>query len=68
MTQKITSDVNKWANTKENNQPQDPITESELNIAIKKLKKGQSCGPDEIRNKAFIMANRSTRLIYVIMT
>jgi hypothetical protein len=49
----------------EYNQPQPPITQVELNQAIKKLKKGKRCGPDDIPNDVFIMADDQTRQIYL---
>jgi hypothetical protein len=65
MSQKITSEVEQWAQSIINNQTQNPITITELDQAIKKLKKRKSCGPDEIPNEVFIMANHTTRLIYL---
>ncbi len=42
-------------------QGSEPITNKELNKAIKRLKRGKSCGPDNIPNEAFIEANTETR-------
>ena len=58
-TETITEKVRKYASEEQNNCPQQPITDKELNQAIKKLKKGKSCGPDEIPNEVFIMADRN---------
>jgi hypothetical protein len=38
---------------------------TELNQAITKLKKGKGCGPDDIPNDVFIMANDETKQIYL---
>ena len=65
LTENITTQVKEWELDYQHNKPQTPITENELNQAIKKLKPAESCGPDEIPNEAFIKATHSTRLIYL---
>ena len=65
MSQKITTEVQTWAQSPTNTKTQDPITIKELNNAIKRLKKRKSCGPDEIPNEVFIMADHNTRLIFL---
>ncbi len=39
-------------------EPVDEITPKELHKAIKSLKKGKSCGPDNIPNEVFMKANK----------
>ena len=43
------------------NQGSEPISEKEINKAIKKLKRKKSVGPDEIPNEIFIEGNKSVR-------
>ena len=44
---------------------QDEITIKELNCAIKSLRKGKTCGPDNIPNEVFLMANETTKKAYL---
>jgi hypothetical protein len=64
-TKEISKNIIEWENLEEYNQTQPPITIEELNKIIKKLKKGKSCGPDEIPNDVFIMADDQTKQIYL---
>ena len=43
-----------------NQPPVYPITEKELNYAIKKLKRKKATGPDKIPNEIFIEASPNT--------
>ena len=42
---------------------EDQISEKEMNVAIKKLKRNKSLGPDKIPNEIFIEANKETRKV-----
>jgi hypothetical protein len=53
-TKHIEQCVEKWAISPEYIGEQNKITKTEINKAIKKLKKGKSMGPDEIPNEAIM--------------
>ena len=58
----IENQVKSWA-ILTNQEPPTPINMQELDNAIKCLKRGKSCGQDDIPNEAFIEADRNTRKI-----
>ena len=61
-TQHITDTVHQATEkTTTNNQGSEPLSEKELNKAIKKLKRKKSLGPDEIPNEIFIEGNKAVR-------
>ena len=63
-THKIQEKVNEWARQKDHNEHNQDISTKELQKAIKKLKNGKSCGPDEIPNEIFTKADNKTNNIY----
>ena len=65
ITKLLTEQVKEWEQKDEYNQSQPPITLQEISQAIKKLKKGKSCGPDDIPNDVFIMASPQLKQIYL---
>ena len=58
----IENQVKSWA-ILTNQEPPTPINMQEVDNAIKCLKRGKSCGQDDIPNEAFIEADRNTRKI-----
>ena len=60
MTNSMTEQVQSWEETT-NKQKATPVTNQELNVAIKSLKRGKSCGDDEIPNELFLEANSATK-------
>ncbi len=60
-TRKIQEKVSEIEEEMKDKEPIEQITMKELNTAIKVLKKGKSCGPDNIPNEAIINANHNVR-------
>ena len=63
-TRKINLTVKQLSGKREYNTEQENIKKEELEQAIQKLKKGKSCGPDNIPNESLIEADEENREIY----
>ncbi len=57
-TEKIQKKIKELEEVMKTKEPIDEITPKELHRAIKSLKKGKSCGPDNIPNEVFMKANK----------
>ena len=55
-TEKIRNKIEEIEKEMQNLEPVPEITQKELKLAIKNMKRGKSCGPDEIPNEVFIEA------------
>ena len=64
LTESMIDQVKSWEETT-NKQKASPVTNQELDAAIKSLKRGKSCGEDEIPNEIFLEANNATKGVFI---